>query len=106
MTDTSRAGMLLAVPTQSTANPVPSRTTISMRVPTTGTITGRNGTAELSAVHIWEGVDRVYFDGVSRHGVVINGGFGFPLATMDQVAVAWLRSRGWTVTPPAAEDAA
>lgn len=40
----------------------------------------------------------VSIEGISRRGLVINGGFyALPAEVMDNLAAQWLRARGWMV---------
>lgn len=62
-----------------------------------GWITGRNGTFDLSRVHLWQGTHAVFIDGIGQRGKTINGGLGLDTATMDELAARWLTARGYSV---------
>jgi len=59
-------------------------------------IVGRNGTFDIKKVNVWEGPTNglCYVDGIGKKGTAINGGLGFPVEIMDEIAKQWLRGRG------------
>lgn len=49
-----------------------------------GFIQGRNGTADLTAVHIW-GDDMIFIDGIGKRGRTINGGLQIPRSVFEEI---------------------
>lgn len=69
-----------------------------------GYIQGRNGVFDLTAIQVWqaEGHEgKVFIDGIGKRGNPIRGGIGrVPVGEFEQLCIAFLKARGYTVTEP------
>ena len=71
-----------------------SKKVFEVKVPTTGSIVGRNGHFGITAVSVWSGSHDVQVGGIGKRDHMIRGGMLVTHEAMDALAEGWLRARG------------